>query len=62
MSGRGEKRKHGTGGNWSYGLKAATKDPALRVDSDEETVTIKDKYPKVSGFVVEQDEPSLLMS
>ena len=33
--------------NWSMGLKASMEDPELKVDEDEQTVTIKDKYPKV---------------
>ena len=50
MNSRGVKRKHGSSGHWSLGLKAAIQDTSLRVDSDERTVTIKDKYPKVRGL------------
>ncbi len=34
-------------GHWSMGLKASMEDPALKVESDDKIVIIKDKYPKV---------------
>ncbi len=34
--------------NWSMGLNSSMEDPALRVDSDDQVVIIKDKYPKVN--------------
>lgn len=34
-------------GHWSSGLKASMEDPSLVVESDEQIVIIKDKYPKV---------------
>lgn len=34
---------------WKQGLLAAMNDPNAVVDSDDEVVVIKDKYPKVCG-------------
>ncbi|XP_078693908.1 aprataxin-like [Branchiostoma floridae x Branchiostoma belcheri] len=33
-------------GHWSMGLLSSMEDPALKVDSDDRVVIIKDKYPK----------------
>jgi hypothetical protein len=37
-------------GHWSLGLSMSMNDPDLKVEEDELTVTIKDKYPKVYGL------------
>ena len=34
-------------GHWSTGLQTSMEDPELRVDTDDQIVIIKDKYPKV---------------
>ena len=39
-------------GHWSMGLKSSMSDPDLQIVKDDTIVIIKDKYPKVTYFII----------